>query len=276
MIRPYITLNNGSEIPQLGFGVWQIQNGTEAESAVGEALNTGYRLIDTAAAYGNEESVGRAIRHSGVPREEIFVTTKLWNGDQGYDSAHKAFDASLERLGLEYVDLYLIHWPMPKMDKYVETWKAFEEIYESGQAKAIGVSNFKPNHLERLLTEAKVVPAVNQIELHPQFVQDETRAYCKAHNIAIESWSPLGGSKNNLTGNSQLMSIGEKYGKTAAQVIIRWHLEQGLIVIPKSSNPQRIAENFDVFDFTLGEEDMAQIATLDIETRIGSDPDTFS
>lgn len=276
MIRPYITLNNGSEIPQLGFGVWQIQNGTEAESAVGEALKTGYRLIDTAAAYGNEESVGRAIRHSGVPREEIFVTTKLWNGDQGYDSAHKAFDASLERLGLEYVDLYLIHWPMPKMDKYVETWKAFEEIYESGQAKAIGVSNFKPNHLERLLTEAKVVPAVNQIELHPQFVQDETRAYCKAHNIAIESWSPLGGSKNNLTGNSQLMSIGEKYGKTAAQVIIRWHLEQGLIVIPKSSNPQRIAENFDVFDFTLGEEDMAQIATLDIETRIGSDPDTFS
>ncbi len=272
MTQPYTILNNGLSIPQLGFGVWQIPDGNEVEMAVSTALETGYRLIDTAAVYGNEAGVGRAINSSSVPREEIFVTTKLWNHDQGYEPALRAFDASLQRLGLDYVDLYLIHWPAPAQDKYQETWRAFEEIYKSGRAKAIGVSNFTRTFLGRLLEGADVVPAVNQIELHPRFQQTETIEYCRSHGIAVESWSPLGGQKSNLLDNPDLISIGEQYGKTSAQIVIRWHLQHGLIVIPKSANAGRIAENFDVFDFELSSEDLKKMKALDTGTRVGADP----
>lgn len=273
-MQPQITLNNGIEMPQIGLGVWQTMDGEEVEIAVAAALEAGYRLIDTAAVYGNEAGVGRAIKASGIPREEIFVTTKLWNADQGYDSTLAAFAKSLQRLDLDYVDLYLIHWPVPVADKYIETWRAFEKIFTDGMARSIGVSNFKPDHLENLIAHTEIIPAVNQIELHPQFPQHGTREVCRTHDIAVESYSPLGSSKGKLLSDARIIQIAAKHNKTPAQVLVRWHLEQGLIVIPKSVRPERIEENIDVFDFTLDDEDMKMIATLDTGERIGSDPDT--
>ncbi|MEV7381379.1 aldo/keto reductase [Streptomyces lydicus] len=270
---PAITLNNGIAMPQLGFGVWQIPD-DEAFTAVGQALETGYRSIDTAAIYGNEEGTGKALAASGIPREELFVTTKLWNSDQGYDSTLRAFDASLGKLGLEYVDLYLIHWPLPSRDNYVATYRAFEKIQAEGRAKAIGVSNFQPAHLERLLAETSVVPAVNQIELHPQFQQAESRAFHARHGIATEAWSPLGQGKGLLE-DPTIGRLAAKHGKTAAQVVLRWHLQLGNVVIPKSVTPSRIAENIDVFGFELDAEDLAALAGLDAGKRLGPDPATF-
>jgi diketogulonate reductase-like aldo/keto reductase len=271
---PQVTLNNGVKIPQFGLGVWQAQDGEEVETAVTAALQAGYRLIDTAAVYGNEEGVGRAIAASGVPREELFITTKLWNADQGYDSTLEAFEKSRQRLGLEYIDLYLIHWPVPAQDKYVESWKALEQLYKEEKVRAIGISNFKPAHIEKLLLSADIIPAVNQIELHPQFTQQETRQICQAHGIAVESYSPLGSGKSTMLEDSTLLDIGKKHDKTPAQVILRWHIQNGLIVIPKSVRPERIQENFAIFDFELDEQDMALISTLDSGERIGADPDT--
>ncbi|AOP48911.1 aldo/keto reductase [Streptomyces lydicus] len=270
---PAITLNNGTVMPQLGFGVWQIPD-DEAFTSVGQALETGYRSIDTAAIYGNEEGTGKALAASGIPREELFVTTKLWNSEQGYDATLRAFDTSLGKLGLEYVDLYLIHWPLPSRDNYVATYKAFEKIQAEGRAKAIGVSNFQPAHLERLLAETSVVPAVNQIELHPQFQQAESRDFHARHGIATEAWSPLGQGKGLLE-DPTIGRLAAKHGRTAAQVVLRWHLQIGNVVIPKSVTPSRIAENIDVFGFELDADDLAALAGLDAGKRLGPDPATF-
>jgi diketogulonate reductase-like aldo/keto reductase len=267
---PPIILNNGVEMPQLGFGVWQVAD-DEAERAVSTALEAGYRSIDTAAIYGNEEGTGRAIASSGLPREELFVTTKLWNADQGHDSTLRAFDTSLKKLGLEYVDLYLIHWPMPDRGTFVDTYKAFEKLYEEGRAKAIGVSNFLPEHLTTLLEATSVVPAVNQIELHPQLQQQTAREVHAEHGIATEAWSPLGSGKG-LLDVPAIVAIARKHGRTPAQVVLRWHLQLGNVVIPKSVTPSRIKENFDVFDFSLDEEDLGAISALDEDRRLGSNP----
>ncbi|WSN29360.1 aldo/keto reductase [Streptomyces griseoaurantiacus] len=257
-------------MPQLGFGVWQVAD-DEAERAVSTALEAGYRSIDTAAIYGNEEGTGRAIASSGLPREELFVTTKLWNADQGHDSTLRAFDTSLKKLGLEYVDLYLIHWPMPDRGMFVDTYKAFEKLYEEGRAKAIGVSNFLPEHLTTLLEATSVVPAVNQIELHPQLQQQTAREVHAEHGIATEAWSPLGSGKG-LLDVPAIVAIARKHGRTPAQVVLRWHLQLGNVVIPKSVTPSRIKENFDVFDFSLDEEDLGAISALDEDRRLGSNP----
>ncbi|MEE4593391.1 aldo/keto reductase [Streptomyces sp. DSM 41524] len=271
---PFITLNNGVRMPQLGFGVWQIPD-DEAQIAVRNALDAGYRSIDTAAIYGNEEGTGKGLAASGIARDELFVTTKLQNADQGYDSTLRAFDASLTRLGLEYVDLYLIHWPLPGVDKYVDTWKAFEKIYSEGRAKAIGLSNFHPAHTQRLLSETSVVPVIDQIELHPQLPQAELRAFNARHDIATEAWSPLGQGKGLLE-DPKLAAIAEKHGKSPAQVVLRWHLDLGNVVIPKSVTPSRIKENIDVFDFQLDSEDLAAIDSLETGVRLGFDPETFN
>jgi 2,5-diketo-D-gluconate reductase A len=271
---PTITLNNGSVMPQLGFGVWQVPD-DEAASAVSTALDAGYRSIDTAAIYGNEHGTGQGIASSGLPRGEVFVTTKLWNAEQGHDSTLRAFDASLDRLGLEYVDLYLIHWPMPGVDRYVDTWKAFEKIHSEGRARAIGVSNFQPAHLQRLFDETGTVPALNQIELHPRLQQSGPRAFHAEHGIATEAWSPLG-QGGELLREPELTAIAGKYGKTAAQVVLRWHVQIGNVVIPKSVTPSRIRENIDVFDFELDEGDMAVLASLNKDSRLGADPDNMN
>ncbi|UED87234.1 aldo/keto reductase [Streptomyces profundus] len=258
-------------MPQLGFGVWQVPD-DQAEIAVGQALAAGYRSIDTAAIYGNEEGTGRALASSGLPREELFVTTKLWNTDHGHDKALAAFDRSLGKLGLDYVDLYLIHWPAPAHDNYVESWKALEQILADGRARAVGVSNFKPKHLRRLLDETDIVPALNQIELHPNFQQAESRAFHAEHGIATEAWSPLGSGKG-LLDEPELARIAAKHGRTPAQVVLRWHLQLDNVVIPKSVTPARITENFDVFGFSLDDEDLVAIAALDTPNRVGADPD---
>lgn len=266
---PTVKLNNGVEIPQIGLGVWQIPNGT-VEGAIAAALEAGYRSIDTAAAYNNEEGVGNAIAASSLPREELFITTKLRNDDQGYDSTLREFDASLKRLQLDYIDLYLIHWPLPSRGLFPATWKAFEEILASGQARSIGVSNFRAVDLDKLAETATVTPAVNQIELHVGFQQRELRAYHAAHGIVTESWSPLGHGQS--LDNPAIVALAAKYGKTAAQVILRWHIQIGAIVIPKSSTPARIVENFQIFDFELSADDLAAIDELDTGVRIGGDP----
>jgi diketogulonate reductase-like aldo/keto reductase len=270
---PPIILNNGVEMPQLGFGVWQVPD-DEAEQAVATALEAGYRSIDTAAIYGNEEGTGKAIASSGVPRADLFVTTKLWNGDQGYDSTLRAFDTSLDKLGLEYVDLYLIHWPLPSKGAYVDTYKAFEKLYADGRAKAIGVSNFLPDHLEQLLKATSVVPAVNQIELHPHLQQQAAREFHAEHGIATEAWSPLGSGKGLLEVPA-IVAIARKHERTPAQVVLRWHLQLGNIVIPKSVTPSRIKENIEVFDFALDDEDISAISALNEDRRLGPDPATF-
>ncbi|MFG2000681.1 aldo/keto reductase [Spirillospora sp. NPDC048911] len=268
-----ITLNNGVVMPQLGFGVWQVSD-DEAHTAVTEALNAGYRSIDTARIYENEEGVGRAIADSDVPREELFITTKLWNTDHAHDDALRAFDASLSRLGLDYVDLYLMHWPVPSQDKYVEAWRAMEKIYADGRAKAIGTSNFTAETLTRLLKETETVPVLNQIELHPYLSQREMRAFDADHGIVTEAWSPLGQGKG-LLDDSALKPIAEKHGASPAQVVLRWHLQSGNVVIPKSVTPSRIKENIDVFGFELDATDMGQIDALDKGERFGPDPATF-
>ncbi|MEU8680054.1 aldo/keto reductase [Streptomyces sp. NPDC048611] len=270
---PSITLNNGVAMPQLGYGVWQVED-DQATTAVGHALDAGYRSIDTAAIYGNEEGTGKALAASGIDRDELFVTTKLWNSDQGYDATLRAFDTSLAKLGLEYVDLYLIHWPLPARDTYLETYKALEKIQADGRAKAIGVSNFYPEHLERLLGETSIVPAVNQIELHPQFQQAAARAFHARHNIVTEAWSPLGQGKG-LLADPVIAELAAKHGKTPAQVVLRWHLQLGNVVIPKSVTPSRISENIDVFDFELDDADLTALAGLESGNRLGPDPATF-
>lgn len=270
---PPIILNNGVEMPQLGFGVWQVPD-DEAEQAVATALEAGYRSIDTAAIYGNEEGTGKAIAASGLAREDVFVTTKLWNSDQGYDSTLRAFDTSLAKLGLEYVDLYLIHWPLPARGTYVDTYKAFEKLLADGRVRAIGVSNFLQEHVEHLLTETSVVPAVNQIELHPHLQQHAAREYHAEHGIAVEAWSPLGSGKGLLEVPA-VVAIAQKHNRTPAQIVLRWHRQLGNIVIPKSVTPSRIRENIDVFDFSLDTEDLAAISALNEDRRLGPDPATF-
>ncbi|WP_308288362.1 aldo/keto reductase [Streptomyces lavenduligriseus] len=270
---PPIILNNGVEMPQLGYGVWQVPD-DEAERAVATALQAGYRSIDTAAIYGNEEGTGKAIAASGVPREEIFVTTKVWNSDHGYDATLRAFDTSLAKLGLDYVDLYLIHWPLPSRDAYVDTYKAFEKLYADKRVRAIGVSNFLPEHLRRLTEETSVIPAVNQIELHPHLQQRESREVHGELGIATEAWSPLGQGKGLLEVPA-IVAIARKHDRTPAQVVLRWHLQLGNIVIPKSVTPSRIKENIAVFDFSLDDEDLAAISALNEDRRLGPDPATF-
>ncbi|MCX5203017.1 aldo/keto reductase [Streptomyces sp. NBC_00237] len=270
---PSLTLNNGVEMPQLGFGVWQVPD-DEATAAVSTALEAGYRSIDTAAIYGNEEGTGRALASSGIARDELFVTTKLWNDKQGFDSTLRAFDESLGKLGLDYVDLYLIHWPVAQQGTFVDSFKAFEKILAEGRAKAIGVSNFLPEHLKTLLAETSVVPAVNQIELHPQLQQGASRAFHAEHSIATEAWSPLGQGKGLLEVPT-VVAVARKHGKTPAQAVLRWHLQLGNVVIPKSVTPSRIAENIDVFDFELDADDMAAFAALDEGKRLGPDPAVF-
>lgn len=271
---PPIILNNGVEMPQLGFGVWQVPD-DEAERAVAAALEAGYRSIDTAAIYGNETGTGKAVAASGVPREDVFVTTKVWNSDHGYDATLRAFDASLENLGLEYVDLYLIHWPTPARGTYVDTYKAFEKLLADQRVRAIGVSNFLPEHLERLIEETSVVPAVNQIELHPHLQQHAAREFHAEQGIATEAWSPLGSGKGLLEVPA-IVAIAQKHGRTPAQVVLRWHLQLGNVVIPKSVTPSRIKENIEVFDFSLDDEDLAAISALNEDRRLGPDPAEFN
>ncbi|WP_020671898.1 aldo/keto reductase [Amycolatopsis nigrescens] len=268
---PAIELNNGVRMPTLGFGVYKISD-EEVERAVRAAVEAGYRSIDTATLYRNERGVGSAVRASGLPREELFVTTKLWNTEHGHDQALRAFDTSLRELGLDYVDLYLIHWPVPSEDRYVETWRALEKILADGRARAIGVSNFKQSHLRRLLDETDVVPAVNQVELHPKLQQPELRGFHQEHGIVTEAWAPLARG-GDLLGEQVIRTVAAKHGKSPAQAVLRWHLEMGHVVIPKSVTPQRIAENIEVFDFELDSQDIAAIATLECGGRTGADPD---
>ncbi|MFY4722280.1 aldo/keto reductase [Streptomyces sp. LaBMicrA B280] len=267
---PAVTLGDGVEIPQLGFGVFQVPD-DETAAAVTTALETGYRSIDTAAVYGNEKGVGRALAASGLPREDLFVTTKVWNADQGYDATLRAFDTSLARLGLDHVDLYLIHWPAPARDLYRDSWRALERLAGEGRIRAAGVSNFQPGHLRRLLEDATLTPAVNQIELHPGLQQAELRAFHAEHGIATEAWSPL--AQGAVLGEPVISDLAARYGRSPAQIVIRWHLQLGNIVIPKSVTPARIRENFDVFGFTLTAEEMQALAALDRGLRTGPHPD---
>ena len=268
-----IKLHDGNAIPRLGFGVWQVEDDIAADT-VKTAIETGYRLVDTAAIYGNETGVGEGIRRSGIDRRELFVTTKLWNDRHGYDETLAAFDESMEKLGLEYLDMYLIHWPAPKIGLYVKSWEALIRLRDEGRIKSLGVSNFNIGHLQQLLDETGVLPVVNQIELNPRFQQPELREYHAEHNIVTQSWSPLG--HGLLWDNPTLKAIAAKHRRSLAQVVLRWHTQLGNAVIPKSVTPARIRENFNIFDFTLDAEDMAAIAPLhDQDARHGPDPERF-
>jgi len=273
MTVPTLQLNDGNAIPQLGFGVFRVDP-DHAERIVSEALEVGYRHIDTAAVYGNEEGVGRAIANSGIPREELWITTKLWNSDQGTDSVVDAMDLSLEKLQLEQVDLYLIHWPRPDLDRYVESWQTMEQLRADGKARSIGVSNFHQPHLDKVRAHSETIPAVNQVELHPAFAQRELRAYCAEAGIAVESWGPLGQGKYDLFGMPAVAEAAEAHGVSPAQVVIRWHLQSGIIVFPKTNSQDRMRQNFDVFGFELSADEMAAIDGLDQGMRVGSDPET--
>jgi len=269
---PSVQLNNGVSIPQLGFGVFQIDPAQTAE-AVGNALKVGYRHIDTAEMYGNEKEVGQAIAQSDLDPAEVFVTSKLNNNNLGYDAALTAFDQTLSDLGLERIDLFLIHWPLPTVRNFVDTWKAFETIYHEGRARSIGVSNFQAHHIRRLHEETTVPPAVNQIEVHPYLTQEPLRAFDAEHGIATEAWSPI--AQGLVLDDPTITAIAQEHGKTPAQVVLRWHIQHGSIVFPKSVNPERMKENFDIFDFELPESDMASISSLNRDERTGPDPDTF-
>ena len=273
MLNLHSTKNlvNGVEMPRFGLGVYKMTNPDEAYSAMSHALEAGYIAIDTAALYDNEEQVGQAVRDSKKKREELFITSKVWNTDQGYDQTLRAFETSLKKLDMDYLDLYLTHWPVPEL--YVDTYRAIERLYDEKLIRATGVSNHEPHHLEKLLATANVQPMVNQIELHPHLIQQKNRDFAKQHNIAITSWSPLG--RGRVLEDEAIVKLGEKYGKSAAQVIIRWHLQHDLIVIPKSVKEVRIQQNADVFDFELTTEDMQAIDMLNRDERYGSHPDTF-
>ncbi|WP_344835365.1 aldo/keto reductase [Actinocorallia longicatena] len=270
---PDITLNNGVRIPQLGFGVYQVPP-EDTKEAVLTALEFGYRHIDTAEMYGNEQGVGEAVRASGVPREDVFVTSKLNNGFHAPADARKAFDRTLADLGMDYLDLFLIHWPLPKVGDFAETWKALEEIAATDRVRAIGVSNFQAHHLQRLLDETGTVPAVNQIEIHPYLVQDELRSFGAAHGIATEAWSPI--AQGRVLGDPVITAIAERVGRTPAQVTLRWHLQRGDIVFPKSVTRARVEENFALFDFSLTQPDMDALTALNRDLRTGPDPDDFN
>jgi 2,5-diketo-D-gluconate reductase A len=267
---PSVALSDGARIPQLGLGVYKVAD-DEARTVVATALELGYRHVDTASFYGNEVGVGQAIRASDVPRDDVFVTTKVWNTEQGFDETLRAFDASLDRLGTDHVDLYLIHWPAPAQDKYVDTWRALERIAEEGRARSIGVSNFQVHHLERLLGETSVVPVIDQVEAHPWLQQHELREFCAARGIAVEAWSPL--ARGRVLDDAVIGRIAAKHGVEPAQAVIRWHLQQGLVVIPKTVNALRLRSNLDVFGFELDHDDLAAIAALDSGERSGSHPD---
>jgi len=271
-ISATVTLNNQVKIPQLGLGVYKSLDGEETYNAVRWAIEAGYRLIDTAKAYKNEASVGRAIRDCGIPREKIFVTTKLWNGDMREDKQEEGFYESLKKLGVEYLDLYLIHWPVK--EKYVESWKIMERLYKAGLIRAIGVCNFNPHHIDTLMETAEFTPVINQIELHPFLSQVEVSDYCSKRGIAVEAWSPL--ARGRLLDHPRLTSMAEDHKKTAAQIILRWHLQHGSVVIPKSTHKDRIISNIDVFDFALSESEMDSINALNQNTRFDQDPETFT
>ncbi|NNU98982.1 aldo/keto reductase [Geobacillus sp. DSP4a] len=266
------TLHNGVKMPWVGLGVYKVKEGEEVKSAVRTALEIGYRHIDTAAFYENEEGVGQAIRESGIPREQVFVTTKVWNTDQGYETTLKAFDASLKKLGFDYVDLYLVHWPVK--GKYKETYKALEKLYKDGYVRAIGVSNFQIHHLQDVLADCEIKPMVNQVEYHPRLTQKELLTFCRENGIQLEAWSPL--MRGEILTEPTIVEIGKKYGKTPAQVVLRWDLQHGVVTIPKSVTPARIKENADIFDFSLTDEEMKQIDALNLNKRVGPDPDNFN
>ncbi|MGH2317055.1 aldo/keto reductase [Planococcus sp. SE5232] len=270
----FITLNNGIKMPQLGFGVWQVED-DQATAAVAKALETGYKSIDTAMIYQNEKGVGKALKETSVPREELFITTKVWNSDQGYGNTLRAFEESLERLGLDYVDLYLIHWPTPEFDNYIDTYKALEQLYKDGRVKAIGVCNFEVEHLERLLAECDIPPVLNQVECHPYLAQNELKEFCAKHDIFVEAWSPLDQGGDVLK-DENIQKIADAKGKSPAQVVLRWHLQNGTIVIPKSVTPSRIEENFNVFDFELTESEMNEIDELNKDRRKGAHPNEMN
>jgi len=271
---PSLVMNNGLQIPQVGFGVFLVAP-DETKQAVAEALKAGYRLIDTAQGYRNEEGVGAAIAESDVSRDDLFITTKLTNSEHGYDTTLAAFDGSMKKLRLDVLDLFLIHWPLPMFDQYVETWRAFERLLADGRVRSIGVSNFEVAHLERLLAETDVTPAVNQIELHPEFPQEELRAFHNEHGILTESWGPLGQGKGLLE-NSRIVELAQRKDRTPAQVVLRWHVQLGCVVIPKSVHPDRMRENIDLFDFELDDADMAEIAGVRTGQRLGDDPNVFA
>lgn len=272
---PNMTLNNGIKIPQIGFGTWKMDDGAEVEQAVATALQAGYRSFDTATIYDNEVGVGSAIRSSEIARDEVFITSKLWNSDQGHAATLKAFEATLGKLGMDYIDLYLIHWPVPDKNLYLETWRAMEELYKQKRVRAIGVCNFTIEHLERLIKAGSTVPAVNQVELHPTFPQFDMQRFCKQHEIAVESWSPLMQGGGELLEHPTIVEIAENNNKTTGQIVLRWHVQSGLIAIPKSSTPERIFQNIDIFDFELSSEEMARIDGLGTDNRVGPDPETF-
>jgi 2,5-diketo-D-gluconate reductase A len=267
-----LTLNTGAEIPQLGIGVFKVDD-DECERVVSDALELGYRHIDTAMIYRNEAAVGRAIANSGIPRDELFVTTKIWNSDQGKDTTAAALETSLELLGLDSVDLYLIHWPAPLREKYVETWLALEELAAAGRTKAVGVSNFEPEHLENILEAGSVVPAINQVELHPAFQQRAVRHVGEPHGIITEAWGPLGQGKYDLAELPGLGELATKHGKTIQQIVLRWHIQEGVVVFPKSVRKERMAENLDIFDFALDANDMNTMVAMDSGRRVGTHPD---